>query len=411
MQQINDILITLRQAQDPLLMVFYDTSTVTFPTQTMAVEEAVSEYPQIVRMITVDTANMPDISQHFKITGIPTVMLYIRGEFRYSSTGYCTKQSVFEMLDSHISPAFRGACSLRVEPPPAMNYINHSDSTVRRTAAWLLGDSIRTNAVDGLITLLGDPDIAVRLEAVRSLGRHYDLRAVEPLLNLFQRETSICQGISAEYGQDSSFINTDQTALYYEEFDVLASTVAALRAITGNKEGKDDESNIGIASVRGWKHWWASNRDQVLHQDRYRRFFQSVVNNLYWQNAVPFLRVQHRGTWHSFPSTTKGFDYRVRFTIQNTVRLELHIDIGDKEKNKRAFSALHDEKAQIESEFQESLCWDRMESRRGSRICMYHEGYIDLPEVSLEKTTLWIVSTFMQFITIFERRIGEGLFS
>jgi CBS domain-containing protein len=61
------------------------------------------------------------------------------------------------------------------------------------------------------------------------------------------------------------------------------------------------------------------------------------------------------------------------FARKSRFRLELYIDFGDRERNKFVFDKLHAYKAEIESKLGERLSWERLESRRASRVALYYE--------------------------------------
>ena len=92
----------------------------------------------------------------------------------------------------HPSPGEQAAIALasfgRQAYEPLTNQLDSSNATVRRNAAWAIGELTnmlpgeRAGAVPGLITLLSDSDEWVRMAAARALGEVNDRRAVDGLV-------------------------------------------------------------------------------------------------------------------------------------------------------------------------------------------------------------------------------------
>jgi HEAT repeat protein/beta-lactamase regulating signal transducer with metallopeptidase domain len=92
----------------------------------------------------------------------------------------------------HPSPGEQAALALasfgRPAFAPLTNQLDSSNATVRRNAAWAIGELTnmlpgeRANAVPQLITLLGDSDEWVRMAAARALGELHDNRSVSKLV-------------------------------------------------------------------------------------------------------------------------------------------------------------------------------------------------------------------------------------
>ena len=66
-----------------------------------------------------------------------------------------------------------------------------------------------------------------------------------------------------------------------------------------------------------------------------------------------------------------GFNFGV---IKTCARVEIYIDRGDQAENKFIFDRLAEKKAEIEKEFGQSLIWQRLDDKRGSRIKLDVEG-------------------------------------
>lgn len=63
------------------------------------------------------------------------------------------------------------------------------------------------------------------------------------------------------------------------------------------------------------------------------------------------------------------------FAQNNHARVELYIDQGEQQ-NKQIFDWLHARKENIEAQIDETLSWERIDDRRGSRIAVYRPSSI-----------------------------------
>ncbi|MCB8945210.1 MAG: DUF4268 domain-containing protein [Ardenticatenaceae bacterium] len=72
------------------------------------------------------------------------------------------------------------------------------------------------------------------------------------------------------------------------------------------------------------------------------------------------------------------------FARNNQFRVELYIDSGDQTENKRIFDILlNRHKEEIETKMEQPLSWERLNSRRASRVALYIQGSIDADEEEL----------------------------
>jgi len=124
----------------------------------------------------------------------------------------------------------------------------------------------------------------------------------------------------------------------------------------------------------------------------YRRYFQAVIDELREKHHFTTAKLGQLQNWYLFPSRVQsGVYYGANFAQGGRVRVELYIDQGDAETNKMLFDSLFEQKLDIEREFGQPLEWERLDERRASRIALYCDGHIELPEGQLREIRQWMI--------------------
>jgi hypothetical protein len=67
----------------------------------------------------------------------------------------------------------------------------------------------------------------------------------------------------------------------------------------------------------------------------------------------------------------------VTFTRKKDLRIELYLDSGDKEQNKKRFDQLLARKGEIEAIVGEPLEWERREDGRACRVAIYTTAQVE----------------------------------
>lgn len=138
--------------------------------------------------------------------------------------------------------------------------------------------------------------------------------------------------------------------------------------------------------------------------EAYREYFQELIDELREKHSFTKAKVAFPQNWYSFPSGISGISYGTSFAQGGRVRTELYIDLGDSDKNKKLFDWLFDQRQTIESEFGETLDWERLEDRRASRVAIYREGSIDEIE-KLKEIQAWAIQELLKFRKAFSSRL------
>lgn len=141
--------------------------------------------------------------------------------------------------------------------------------------------------------------------------------------------------------------------------------------------------------------------------ERYRQFFQNLIDTLREQHQFTNARKAQAQSWYDFSSGFSGISYAAAFTQGMTATVNVSIDRGDGEWNKGIFDRLMERKDSIESALGEPLVWETVENRRTCRIPIRRHGSIDdAPEI-LDDVQQWMVDHLLNFKRVFGPHLSE----
>ena len=143
--------------------------------------------------------------------------------------------------------------------------------------------------------------------------------------------------------------------------------------------------------------------------EKYRDYFQKLIDELRTIYKFTNAKVGQPQSWYSFSSGMQGIVFGSSFAQGGKVRVEIYIDKGEHEKNKNFFDMLYKRKAEIENSYGTFLEWERLDERRASRIAIYREGNIDVPECELEEIRQWQINNLIKFKKVFAPEIKQIL--
>lgn len=154
--------------------------------------------------------------------------------------------------------------------------------------------------------------------------------------------------------------------------------------VSPNEPVKVARASAGIVSERGLS---------------YQAFWRSLLLELNERDpgatAASPERVGPR-SWFGIPVGRTGFRVNTVFVTGGRTRVELYIDTGHRDANKRAFDLLLERRAEIEGRFGEPLLWDRLDNRRASRIYAERPGSIDAADEDLEDLRRWAAERMLR---------------
>ena len=141
-------------------------------------------------------------------------------------------------------------------------------------------------------------------------------------------------------------------------------------------------------------------------REAYRSFFQELIDRLREEHRFTGARAAQPQNWYSFASGMSRISYAFSFASAAQVRTEVYIDRGDAATNKEIFDNLYRERDAIESEFGESLHWERLQEKRASRVAVYHKGSIVESSETLEELRQWSIDHLLKFKAVFGNRLS-----
>ena len=149
----------------------------------------------------------------------------------------------------------------------------------------------------------------------------------------------------------------------------------------------------------------STEREPSARAESYRRFFQTLIDELRETYRFTGARLGQAQNWYSFASGVGGFWYNTNFAWNGRVRAELYIDLKDREKNKATFDLLLAQREEIESDFGEPLDWERQDEKTASRISVSREGSIEDSDQRLAEIRLWCRDHLLRLKRVFGPRL------
>jgi len=151
-------------------------------------------------------------------------------------------------------------------------------------------------------------------------------------------------------------------------------------------------------SIKGWPTLSETQR-------KYLKFYSLLVDtykkiNPKWRKIKP-----QPQSWLNFGAGKSGLFLGWAFRSNNRFSIELYIDTGDKNENKRIFEDLRTYKNEIENKIK-GVSWEKLEEKRACRIAIYKKlkGSISsLSEEDYPEIIKWGTETMKQFTSVLSK--------
>ena len=125
----------------------------------------------------------------------------------------------------------------------------------------------------------------------------------------------------------------------------------------------------------------------------------NLKSNLF-QNISP-----SKNNWIGTGSGVRGVPYNFVVSGQYA-RVEIYIDRGNKEENKQVFDYLFDKKNEIETDFSDTLTWERLDDKRASRIKYETQGNV-FDKSEWEKMSNFMVDAMIRLEETFKKHMTK----
>jgi hypothetical protein len=201
----------------------------------------------------------------------------------------------------------------------------------------------------------------------------------------------------------------DQVHLTFNEIEAiiggnLPDSARVFRAWWSNDSVGHSQSQLWLAA--GWRTTYVNLSEGKVTFSRIRErekayisFFSKLLDDLR-KNHFPVRDVSPDGaSWivlQPIPRNGPSYgDFIFSFSRDRRLRVELYLDLLDKEKTKAAFDQLYAQKNQFESQVGD-IEWERLDNRRASRLALYREGQIT-DEAGHTELRKWAVDAMIKF--------------
>ena len=167
-----------------------------------------------------------------------------------------------------------------------------------------------------------------------------------------------------------------------------------------------------VATPNGWRketvarsenHTDATTSERM---ERYRDFFQSLIDTLREQHQFTNVRKGQAQNWCNFSTGRSHVAYKADFTNQQQARVSIRIDYPDGERNLRLVNDLELRKDEVQSRLG-SLNWQQVEGRRACLITLERPGSIQDDDDTLEDLQSWMVDNLLKFKEVFGPLLAE----
>ncbi len=144
--------------------------------------------------------------------------------------------------------------------------------------------------------------------------------------------------------------------------------------------------------------------------EKYKSYFQPLIDKIEEELNFRKHRIARKENRWGFSSGIPGIGYSASFAKKGKVRVYIWLYQKSCENRIALFDALRSRKAEIESNFDGSLTWERNAKKQETFISIYRDGDIEKSSDSeLEKIREWHIEHLLKFKEVFQPEIERAL--
>jgi CBS domain-containing protein len=248
------------------------------------------------------------------------------------------------------------------------------------------------DAISETSAITNEPTDYVVTESTRGGGRY------AALADWLQSQPGRVDQIPLAFNEVEKIIGSD-----------LPDSARAFRAWWANDSVGHGHSQLWLDA--GWRTTYINLSEERVTFSRIRErekayigFFSKLLDDFRKNSKIPVKDQSPDGTsWlvlQTIPRGKSGMgSFVCSFTRDKRFRIELYLDLRDKDLTKSVFDKLYKQKDIFENQLG-PIEWERLENRRASRIAIYRDGHIT-EEYKHDELRSWAVNTFNNFYPAF----------
>ena len=141
--------------------------------------------------------------------------------------------------------------------------------------------------------------------------------------------------------------------------------------------------------------------------DQYRRYWKPLLERLNREDGWG-VRTDNTASWFSAGSGISEIWRTMSFYVRNReVAVELSLQTPNKDWNKSFFDLLKESQEEIETELGAELKWERLDSKKTSRVGIRRDGSIDADPDELDEIRSWMFDNVVRFKQVFPPYLKE----